>query len=232
MAFVLASSALPFLVLAHDSANADYHDLAHHYAERSPARILSGQRWFYCAGLGIALFLMGVITLTHVHRTIPGQRISKKHRIAFRSIIAVVLVMLGFADELNSLHLMAVTTSLVVLVLLVDLFGATNVKHNIIWGGDGYSSYGGDTTSGATSSSNSIHESTSGDEEKLDNEKGGRVKAATKEKGHKPHKRHRPVYTAKCKMLKKDLAAMLKAGEKVNVRDVAKKGGDAGYYHH
>ena len=236
MAFVLASSALPFLVLAHDSINSDYHDLGHHYEERSPASILSGQRWFYCAGLGIALILMGVISLTHVHRTIPGQRISKQHRLIFRFLVGIALIMLGFADSLNSLQLVGTTTSLVVLVLLVDLFGATSVRHNIIWGDiDSNSAYSDNRGYGTNSSSSSIKGGLSDDE-------GGESSAVDNEKGEKKHKkkdnihdrfhnRHRTVYTAKCKMLRKDLAETLKAGGTLKPEDVARRGGHHVYEH-
>ena len=59
MSFVLAGGTLAKLVLAHDSKSLDPHYLTHHYEERSEDHISEGQRWFYCAGLGIALFCTG-----------------------------------------------------------------------------------------------------------------------------------------------------------------------------
>ena len=238
MAFVLASSALPFLVLAHDSINSDYHDLAHHYEERSPASILPGQRWFYCAGLGIALFLMGIISLTHIHRTIPGQRISKNHRIMFRFLVSIALVMLGFADGLNSLQLVGTTTSLVVLVLLVDLFGATSVRHSIIWGdADGASLYSDENHSHGTGNSSSssmkgdLTDDEAGERGVGDLEKGTEKSRKKKRAAHAYRKKPRMVYTAKTKMLRRDLTEALKAGDTLRAQDVAKKGGHDVYEH-
>jgi hypothetical protein len=60
MAYVIASAALSKLVLAHDLEDADPHALFGAYEERSEEHITDGQRWFYCAGLAIALACMGM----------------------------------------------------------------------------------------------------------------------------------------------------------------------------
>lgn len=143
--------------------------------------------------------------------------------------------MLGFADSLNSLQLVGTTTSLVVLVLLVDLFGATSVRHNIIWGDvDSNSVYNDDRGYGTSSSSSSIKDGLSDDEGRkssaVDNEKG--EKKHKKERIHdRFHNRQRTVYTAKCKMLRKDLAETLKAGDTLKPEDVARRGGHHVYEH-
>ena len=59
MSFVLASGALSKLVVAHDCGNADPSTLTLLYAQKSEADVEIGLRWFYCAGLGIALACMG-----------------------------------------------------------------------------------------------------------------------------------------------------------------------------
>lgn len=58
MAYVLASASLSKLVLAHDSRDTDVESLGESYMERSEEHIPIGLRWFYCAGLGIALICM------------------------------------------------------------------------------------------------------------------------------------------------------------------------------
>ena len=58
MSIILASGALSKLVIAHDCANADPHTLTEAYALRSTEEIDDGLRWFYSAGLGLALACM------------------------------------------------------------------------------------------------------------------------------------------------------------------------------
>ena len=59
MAYVLSAGALSKLVVATDVPNLDSHDLTHFYEEKSEDHIPDALRWFYCAGLGIALACMG-----------------------------------------------------------------------------------------------------------------------------------------------------------------------------
>lgn len=58
MGYVLASASLSKLVLAHDCRDSDTESLGEHYIERSEEEIPDGLRWFYCAGLSIALTCM------------------------------------------------------------------------------------------------------------------------------------------------------------------------------
>ncbi len=62
MGYVLAAAALAHLVWAHDCDNADTHSLTESYVGRSEGEISMGLRWFYCAGLGIAIACMGMLT--------------------------------------------------------------------------------------------------------------------------------------------------------------------------
>lgn len=94
-------------------------------------------------GLGIALFCMGkliticdiqrinfkldagIISLTHIHKDINGVRITKGQRLANRFAVCIILFCLPTAHQLNSLYLIAVTTSLIIWVLFVELYGAS-----------------------------------------------------------------------------------------------------------
>ncbi|KAF2006176.1 hypothetical protein P154DRAFT_615533 [Amniculicola lignicola CBS 123094] len=132
MSFVLSASALAFLVRAHDCPDAPVDTLYESYIPRSEEHITDGLRWFYCAGLSIALACMGIISLTHTHRRIPNQRISKSFRLGFRFLVSLAILLLPLG-HLNSLDLIGTTTGLVVLVLLVDLFGSTRWGENPFW---------------------------------------------------------------------------------------------------
>ena len=59
MGYVLAGASLSKLVLASDCMNTDKETLGEAYIGRSLSEIDTGLRWFYCAGLGIALGCMG-----------------------------------------------------------------------------------------------------------------------------------------------------------------------------
>ena len=58
MSYVLAGASLSKLVLAHDCGDTDLESLAENYVGRSEEDIPPGLRWFYSAGLGIALICM------------------------------------------------------------------------------------------------------------------------------------------------------------------------------
>lgn len=64
MSYVIASASLSKLVLAHDCNDTDTETLDESYIGRSEAEIPIGLRWFYCAGLGIALFCMSGSSLS------------------------------------------------------------------------------------------------------------------------------------------------------------------------
>jgi hypothetical protein len=134
MSFVLAGSALSKLVLAHDTEHADPEDLMEPYSGRSEAELPMGLRWFYCAGISIALMCMGSIALTHTYKTIPNVRLRKPIRLAYRFVAAIAILLLPLAgDSLNSLELVATSTSLVVSVLLMELAGSACVGDGF-WG--------------------------------------------------------------------------------------------------
>lgn len=58
MSYVLAGASLSRLVLAHDCQDADVETLTEAYRGRSEAEVALGLRWFYSAGLGVALLCM------------------------------------------------------------------------------------------------------------------------------------------------------------------------------
>lgn len=102
MSFVLGASALAVLVRAHDCPDAPLDSLFETFIARSKDHISEGLVWYYCGGLGISLFCLSVISLTHVHRKIPNQRLRKETRLAFRVAVSVVIICLPKA-HFNSL---------------------------------------------------------------------------------------------------------------------------------
>jgi hypothetical protein len=60
MSFVLGAAALSKLVIATDCSDAKLDALTETYMARSVPEIPIGLRWFYCAGLGIALASMSM----------------------------------------------------------------------------------------------------------------------------------------------------------------------------
>ncbi|KAL2066536.1 hypothetical protein VTL71DRAFT_2607 [Oculimacula yallundae] len=124
MSFILAAGSLSKLVVATDCHDADAEDLTEFYEHKSEHHIPIGLRWFYCAGLGVALFCMGLISLSHTHKSIPNLRLAKPYRLLNRTIVCLILILLPLAgDRLNSLHLIATTTSLLIWVLVMELWG-------------------------------------------------------------------------------------------------------------
>jgi hypothetical protein len=134
MSFTLAASALSKIVLAHDTGEADPHDLLEPYSTRSEEELNIGLVWYYCAGLAIALSCMGLISLSHRSKTIPNARLKKSYRLVVRFLVAIAILLLPLAHEhLNSLELVATTTCLTVVVLLVDLAGSS-CTGDAFWG--------------------------------------------------------------------------------------------------
>lgn len=115
------------IVLAHDCSNADPETLGEDYREESDAEVSTGIRWFYCGGLALALFSMSLISMSHIHKTIPNARLGKKPRLAIRCSIALIILLLPLAkhESISSLSLMCITCSLVVLALIVDVYGVS-----------------------------------------------------------------------------------------------------------
>jgi hypothetical protein len=134
MSYVLAAATLSQLVLAHDCPDANEHDLGEHYEERSVEEVPSAMRWFYCGGLGVALFTMGVISFTHVHKKLTKARLLKRPRLAIRACVSIVIICLPLAESLNSLHIIAITTSLTIFILMVDLYG-NSAEGSSFWRG-------------------------------------------------------------------------------------------------
>lgn len=125
MAFTLAGASLAKLVIAHDLHDSEVEDLLEPYDTRSEEEVPSAIVWFYCVGLGIALACTGVIALSHQTRNIPNVRLTRPYRMAFRFVVSLVLVLLPLArHHLNSLDVVAITSCLVVLVLMIELIGS------------------------------------------------------------------------------------------------------------
>jgi hypothetical protein len=132
MSFVLSASALGVLVRAHDTPSAPLDSLSETFISRSEDHISDGLAWFYCGGLGISLLCLAIISATHVHRTIPNQRLRKPVRLLFRGCVSIVIITLPLA-HLDSLRLIATTTGLVVSVLVLELVGVSCWGENFFW---------------------------------------------------------------------------------------------------
>lgn len=124
-AYVLAGAAMSKLVVADDCPDTDAHLLTETYAERSEHEIPLGLRFFYCAGLGIALLSMGIISLCHVHKIPNNCHVPKKWRLANRAAVCAIFFSLPAAQALDSLQLIAITMSLMVWVLCFEIWGMT-----------------------------------------------------------------------------------------------------------
>ena len=136
MSYILAAGALARIVLAHDCINSDPETLFESSRSSSEAELSMGIRWFYSAGLGVALACMGVMALTHRHKIADRQRMRKSARLVVRFAVSIILICLPLANGLNSLELIATTTSLVFLVLCVDIYGMSAVNEDF-WNGSG-----------------------------------------------------------------------------------------------
>ena len=142
MSFVLGGGALARLVLASDIEGVRVEDLTETYQGRSEGEVRRGVRWFYCAGFGSALLLMGAISVSHVHKDLKGMRLSKGVRLGFRAAAGVVMILLPLAGEkLDSLGLVATMTGLVCFSLVVEVWGASRK-------GTGFGSGGGEKPRG------------------------------------------------------------------------------------
>ncbi|KAK3075935.1 hypothetical protein LTR53_000364 [Teratosphaeriaceae sp. CCFEE 6253] len=128
MSFVLGGGALARLVVATDTHDLNLEHLTETYQHRSEHEIRQGIRWFYCAGFGIALACMGVISLSHVHKEVETLRLKKRYRIAWRFCIAIILVCLPLAEGLNSLELVGTVTALIVTALSTELWAVSCCK--------------------------------------------------------------------------------------------------------
>ena len=68
---------------------------------------------------------MDGIAISHDHEKFKTQRVRKRHRIAVRFTVAIVLVYLPLAEGLNYLQLVATAAGLNIFVIVVDLLGST-----------------------------------------------------------------------------------------------------------
>lgn len=125
MSFVAAGATISRLVLAHDCKHCPLEALAKAYVSRSQASISQGQRWFYCAGLGISLLCTAIIASTHKFKRLEGMwffRHRKHLRLGLRSLVGTVIILLPLAgDKLSSVTLIATTMGLIHLCLFSDL---------------------------------------------------------------------------------------------------------------
>ncbi|KAF9770818.1 hypothetical protein IL306_011576 [Fusarium sp. DS 682] len=120
---ITSSAGLSKLVWVADTPDANPEHLTEHYIERSEPEMADGIRYFYCQGLAVALFFMGVISASHDHRHPATRRLSKKTRLANRLLVCLILFLLPLAKNLNSLNLISITLALSIWVLLLELFG-------------------------------------------------------------------------------------------------------------
>ncbi|KAK3946162.1 bacterial low temperature requirement A protein-domain-containing protein [Diplogelasinospora grovesii] len=125
MSFILASASLSKIVLSTDCANAPLETLTEFYQSRSADHVSLGLRFYYCHGLAIALLSTGLISLSHEHKILLTCRLPKWARLTDRLGVCIILFALPAVppEALNSLHLVAVTTSLSVWVLLFEIWG-------------------------------------------------------------------------------------------------------------
>ena len=67
-----------------------------------------------------------------MHKEFDGERVEKRYRISVRLSVAIILIFLPLADSLSSLQLVSITTGMVVLTLMVDVYGSTSI-HDEFW---------------------------------------------------------------------------------------------------
>ena len=125
MSYILATSAMTKLVLTTDVPSADASTLGSHYYPLAEDSIPDPIRFFYCYGLGIALLCMVGIALSHEHRQPPNLRWKKWQRLTNRVVISLIFFGLPWIRSLNSKELIATTMSLVLEILLVELWGTS-----------------------------------------------------------------------------------------------------------
>lgn len=125
MSYILATAAMSKIVLATDVANADASTLGSHYSPLAEAPVSEAIRLIYCYGLGIANLSMILISLSHEHRQPPKLRWKKHHRLANRAVIACIFFGLPWAKSLTSESLVAISMSLILEILLVELWGTS-----------------------------------------------------------------------------------------------------------
>lgn len=121
--YVLAAAAMSKLVVATDAPDTDSHSLTEAYEHKSEHDVALGLRFFYCIGLGIALFCTGMISWSHVHKIPDTCHVPKRWRLVNRAAVCIIFCCLPAAEGLNSLQLIATTMSLMVWVLCFEIYG-------------------------------------------------------------------------------------------------------------
>lgn len=125
----LAGAAMSRLVLAYDCPGADIHSLSELIdpEHKSIEHIEDGLRWFYCAGLGCVALTKVIISLSHIHKEATHARIAKRYRIVYRILVGLTLIGLSGAYHLNSLQLLGCTTCLICSVVVIEIYGSSDV---------------------------------------------------------------------------------------------------------
>ncbi|KAK4448935.1 hypothetical protein QBC34DRAFT_485330 [Podospora aff. communis PSN243] len=138
LSYILAAAAMCKLVVITDCPNAPFSALTPFYQHRSDDHISTGLRLYYCIGLGLALFSMGLISLSHEHRVPLGTcKLPKWLRLTNRFLVCIIFFALPAAgDRLNSLALVSITTSLSAWTLFFELYGKTCKFQPFFTGGD------------------------------------------------------------------------------------------------
>ena len=131
MAYILSAAGLCKMVVLTDCSNAPLDGLTEFYQHRSAETLPLGLRLYYCVGLGLALFFMGLISLSHEHKVPLGMcRLPKWGRLANRFGVCVIFFCLPAAQGLNSLSLIAITTSLSVWTLFFEIWAKSCRKES------------------------------------------------------------------------------------------------------
>ena len=132
--YVLAAATLSHLVLAHDCVGSDPETLGEAYIGKSEAEVSDGIRWYYCGGIGVALIGMAAISFSHTHKKLRNPRLKKRPRLVIRVMAGVAIIFLPLAKGLTSLSLIAITTSILCFILLLDLYG-NSCEGDCFWSG-------------------------------------------------------------------------------------------------
>lgn len=135
MAYIVAAAGLSKLVVATDCSDAPIDTLTEFYMEKAEDELALGIRLFYCVGLGIALFCMGLINFSHEHKVPPFCRVPRWLRLTNRGAVCIIFCCLPASEHLNSLDLISITTALTAWVLILELFGKSSKGDSLF--GDG-----------------------------------------------------------------------------------------------
>jgi hypothetical protein len=137
MGYTLAATAMSKIVLAHDCSNSDEGSLGEQFAAQSLAEVSTGLRWFYCRGLAVALLFSCIISLSHIYWISENSRLTRDVRLAIRCLAAIAILLLPLIpkERLQSLALIGTTCSLMIGVLIVDLYGLSQKDRQFWFGG-------------------------------------------------------------------------------------------------